>query len=418
MNIAPGKSIKCPPSSTKFFANLFAITMAMLCLTFHRWLGSTDVAWVTQSTILIYAILVSAYEIAILKSYLSPTSGLNFKSPRERDFIRILTRITGFFGSIFFVGLLYWIFQEYHGSFYEPYWAFLLDLLPYCLILVPTYLSWIDAYQADEADIYFHVGKFFLLQPKYLSEEKRRKHFLGWIIKGFFFPLMYIYATKEVSYLMSANLNFKSFVGFYDFMYHFIFGIDVLVVSISYIFTVQLLDSHLRSPQPAALGWIFALFCYQPFWSVIGTQYLNYDNGVMWDQWLTGHEALKVFWGLSILTLITIYTLSTIAFGLRFSNLTNRGIITGGPYKWTKHPAYISKNLAWWLISIPFISIQGFSEGVRHCAALLLLNAVYFVRAKTEEKHLSEEQTYLDYSKYIQSHGLFGKLRNRLFLKT
>lgn len=37
---------------------------------------------------------------------------------------------------------------------------------------------------------------------------------------------------------------------------------------------------------------------------------------------------------------MAIYAWATIMFGGRFSNLTHRGIITNGPYPWTKHPAY------------------------------------------------------------------------------
>ena len=42
--------------------------------------------------------------------------------------------------------------------------------------------------------------------------------------------------------------------------------------------------------------------------------------------------------------------------GPRFSNLTHRGILTHGPYAWSKHPAYLSKNLFWWLSSLPFLA--------------------------------------------------------------
>ena len=65
-----------------------------------------------------------------------------------------------------------------------------------------------------------------------------------------------------------------------------------------------------------------------------------------------------VFWGSTILVCIAVYSWATISFGIRFSNLTNRGIITNGPYRYTKHPAYIAKNLSWWMESVPFVSNQ------------------------------------------------------------
>ena len=38
---------------------------------------------------------------------------------------------------------------------------------------------------------------------------------------------------------------------------------------------------------------------------------------------------------------------------VRFSNLTYRGVLTNGPYAFTRHPAYLSKNLFWWCASMP-----------------------------------------------------------------
>ncbi|MGJ3628557.1 DUF1295 domain-containing protein [Sphingomonas sp. MMS24-JH45] len=38
------------------------------------------------------------------------------------------------------------------------------------------------------------------------------------------------------------------------------------------------------------------------------------------------------------------------------SNLTHRGILTHGAYGWTRHPAYLSKNLFWWISTVPILS--------------------------------------------------------------
>ena len=113
-------------------------------------------------------------------------------------------------------------------------------------------------------------------------------------------------------------------------------------------------------------------------------------------------QALYVAWGAAILALIAIYTWATMSFGLRFSNLTHRGIITSGPYRFAKHPAYLCKNLSWWLISMPFMVGATWQDSLRHCAMLLLANAVYWWRARTEEKHLLSDHNY---QLYISSFG-------------
>lgn len=103
---------------------------------------------------------------------------------------------------------------------------------------------------------------------------------------------------------------------------------------------------------------------------------------------------------------------------MRFSNLTNRGIITNGPYRFMKHPAYVCKNIAWWLISVPFISAAGPAHAIKHCLLLFGLNLVYYLRAVTEERHLSLDNTYVDYANAMNNKGVFSGLYKILpFLK-
>ena len=105
--------------------------------------------------------------------------------------------------------------------------------------------------------------------------------------------------------------------------------------------------------------------------------------------------------------------MSTAAFGLRFSNLTHRGIITNGPYRWTKHPAYIAKNLSWWLISVPFIAGADWLQAAQSCLLLAGVNLIYLLRAKTEERHLSRDPVYRDYVAFIAREGLLARLSRR-----
>jgi len=83
------------------------------------------------------------------------------------------------------------------------------------------------------------------------------------------------------------------------------------------------------------------------------------------------------------------------------------GIITGGPYRLTKHPSYVFKNLGWWLLNVPFLSTAGAGTAIKYTLAMLGVNALYFVRAKSEEMHLSEDPTYVAYAEWINEHGVF-----------
>ena len=153
---------------------------------------------------------------------------------------------------------------------------------------------------------------------------------------------------------------------------------------------------------------------YAPFWAdLFQKKYFDYNDGMYWGKLLDGNIFAYSAWGSLILILSILYAYATMAFGYRFSNLTYRGIITNGPYKWTKHPAYIFKNLSWWLISVPFVPYVSVSTSIKCCIILLLLNTVYYIRARTEENHLSNYPEYVEYANWVNENGIFrfvGKL--------
>ena len=95
------------------------------------------------------------------------------------------------------------------------------------------------------------------------------------------------------------------------------------------------------------------------------------------------------------------------AFGLRFSNLTWRGTVTHGPYALCRHPAYLAKNLFWWSASLPFLPASGsLADGLRNTCLLAGVSAVYWWRAKTEERHLlGEDAKYRAYWAWAGAHA-------------
>ena len=107
------------------------------------------------------------------------------------------------------------------------------------------------------------------------------------------------------------------------------------------------------------------------------------------------------------MALAGVYAWATFAFGLRFSNLTYRGVLTNGPYRFTRHPAYLSKNAFWWAATLPFLVTNGSATDViRNCVCLAAVNAIYFWRARTEEEHLwAEDPKYRAYHAWMSEHG-------------
>jgi protein-S-isoprenylcysteine O-methyltransferase Ste14 len=327
------------------------------------------------------------------------------------SYARTWTKCIGFLGAVFSVGLLYWLFPEYHGDFYSSFFSTLSRVAPIMLILAAPYIYFVDGRMNDPFDGYWHFGALLTGRFNDIDLGKIKQLLLAWIVKGFFLPLMFTYLCKDMRALMEPDgYRFENFGDAVSAAVDFLYLIDVAVATAGYIFSLRIIGAHVRSCEPTALGWCVALICYEPFFSLIGDQYLDYGSGRNWKDWLHSFPILGHAWGIIIVILVFVYAWSTVVFGLRFSNLTNRGIITTGPYRWTKHPAYIAKNLSWWMVSMPFLSEAGLAEAVRHSLLLLLVNAVYFLRAKTEEQHLSTDAVYRAYSEWVAKNGAIAKI--------
>jgi protein-S-isoprenylcysteine O-methyltransferase Ste14 len=309
-----------------------------------------------------------------------------------------------------FIGILYWLFPEYHGDFYLPYWKLLEMILPWWLVFAIPYFYFVDAKQSEPHDGYYQAGLAVLFQFNRINGALLMQQALGWLVKGFFMALMFCYFTSDLNKFIFLDFSTEQgFRGIYDFGYYFVFLADVAVACMGYLISLRFFDTHLRMAEPTMRGWVAALACYQPFWAVLSRQYLDYSRDFAWGAWLQDKYWLYCIWGSAILMLYAIYLWATVIFGCRFSNLTHRGIITNGPYRWTKHPAYISKNLAYWLTFVPFIISESVADSLRRCALLLLLNGIYFVRARAEESMLAQDAVYREYAGWMRKNGLFRR---------
>lgn len=343
----------------------------------------------------------------LLRRRNNPSGSLGVAPPPRYSVGRTLTKLVGLIGSVALLAVLYWIFPEYFPSlqpdsgFYSNFFSLCRAIAPWAVIACAAYFYLIDGRMAEPHDGYWYFGRILLLNFRDIDWAKVRNHLRTWAVKGFFMPLMFTYLCDNLPGLHYHG--WPDFLTGFHYLHNFLFTIDLAFVSCGYVLTLRWVQSHVRSAEPTALGWTAALMCYMPFWKTIGDLYLGYWGDNAWDRWLTPEHTLFYVWGAAILFFETIFVWATISFGLRFSNLTHRGIVRKGPYYFTKHPAYISKICAFLLIAVPWLDSRGLEQSVRNCLMLGGLAFVYWIRAKTEERHLSGvDATYALYAEEIR----------------
>ena len=204
--------------------------------------------------------------------------------------------------------------------------------------------------------------------------EAVQRHWRAWLIKGFFGAFMISILPARVRRGGRCRCRARSRTiprALGMALITLLFLVDVQIGTVGYLVTFRPLDAHIRSGNPHLAGWVAALICYPPFvFGFMGSGILGYEFGTPgrgdanWAYWLAGHPALMWLWAGMLVALTAVYAWATFAFGLRFSNLTYRGVLTNGPYRFTRHPAYLSKNAFWWLSTLPFLVTDGLTSDV------------------------------------------------------
>lgn len=225
-----------------------------------------------------------------------------------------------------------------------------------------------------------------------------RSAILALFVKAFFFPLMLDFTIGNfwaiyysiAKFSLSYQLFDLVFIWGFEAAMALLFFIDTGTFLVSYVVEIPFLGNRIKSVEPTFLGWFVALICYPPFTN-FAHNYIPSGPG----DWADFNSFLVT--GVvrtAAIILFVIYVWATYALGMRSSNLTNRGIVASGPYKYVRHPAYLSKNLAWLLFALPAFSLLPFLfQGI--------WAAVYILRAYTEERHLSADPEYLEYKKKV-----------------
>ncbi|MCW1382599.1 DUF1295 domain-containing protein [Novosphingobium sp. KCTC 2891] len=375
------------------------------------------------ATAALFALLFSGtpmvlWSLLVDKVHLRASTGIDWSNPRPLRSVADIsvTKIAGLWATWGLIAVFYCLARWYWRGPYLFAMNIMEGFAPLMLVGSIPYVLWLDRVLVNPRDGAWHFGAMLIGREPFDRDEVFH-HLRGWAVKGFFCAFMI--SILPAGFMGVVALDWRALSGpvpLTNALVETMFMIDVQIAMVGYLLTLKPLDAQIRTANPYLGGWLSALICYPPFILMGGGDVLDYRaNGAEWNVWFAGHDTLLWVWGAMLVVLTAIYAWATVAFGLRFSNLTYRGILTNGPYAFTRHPAYLSKNLFWWLVSLPFLATSGsLVDSIRNTVTLGLVSAVYYWRARTEEKHLlAADPKYRAYHAWMAEHGLITSALRR-----
>lgn len=258
------------------------------------------------------------------------------------------------------------------------------------IILFSVFLSFLG--YREKSDLFLFSNKWFYIRK--------------FVLKILFIPYIYGVIFETLNKILVIDSFYFRDIDYYFFLFGLL--VDVAIGLFGYVFSSHLLKNEIKSVDGSVKGWLICMICYNPllyFYEVFFSQVDNYT----WKDWAVGEWYYYPWLALIVISWL-IYSFSTYAFGFKFSNLTWRGLINTGTYHYVKHPAYLSKNIYWWLYTVPLFGVYGW-DILNNVIALLVFNLIYYARAKTEEQHLMQFAEYREYNEWIKQNGLWAKFK-------
>jgi protein-S-isoprenylcysteine O-methyltransferase Ste14 len=351
-----------------------------------------------------------------------------------------------------FIGLSYWVISDlsgFHRGILQAQWQFgmfeidaalgihelLLGLIAlYVVVLIPFYLRypWLHS-----KALVFLQGLYFsalrLLRPPSRARQAQiaqnpwrlplaaglspgaKQAGLVLLLKFFFAPLMINWCLGHAGDMGSSLVQFwdslrEGVTGRQLFdnslfwaCFQLILFVDTLLFTLGYIIETPALRNRIKSVDPTFFGWAICILCYPPFNNLTSTFFEWQSSDFPHFESNGFHYVANV----CLLAALGLYSWASVALGLKASNLTNRGIISHGPYAWVRHPAYAAKNLAWWIGALPMLLAElnrlDFREVAYSLFALCAWTTIYALRAITEERHLRMANNgYAEYAQRVK----------------
>ena len=315
--------------------------------------------------------------------------------------------------SFYWVNLLYGFSDYLNGNNYTYFYRYFIDSYLWAfIILYPIYLCFHKPHQFAK-DKYI-CSLQWVLKPlcslltlfgfsfkdftAVSADEWRtseiqspvKKGFLILAVKLFFLPLLASWVIGNVIHQWHLLQTFEwTFHQMNAFILALLILTDTSIFLSGYMFESHRANNQIRSVEPTLFGWVVCLWCYPPF--------NDYSFDIFNYQFFSIHINIEAWAAPVILSSITvlwgIFVWASFTLGLKASNLTNRGTVSNGPYRYCRHPAYTAKIIIW--------AIEAVFLGKYFIGLLIGYALIYFLRAWTEERHMALDKDYRNYQRRV-----------------
>ncbi len=230
------------------------------------------------------------------------------------------------------------------------------------------------------------------------DKSARKNELLIYFLKLFFIPSMLSLTMQNGMVLLehifliltSKDISIYDLFckHFYPIIIYSVLFISTGIYTFGYIVESKIFNSQIKSIDTSLFGWLVTLACYYPFYIMLSLYLPMYTN----DFAFFINESFTFLIWILLIPLHLFKLWCVLSLGFKCSNLTNRGIVVKGPYKWIRHPHYMVKLLIWWITFMPVILTSHI-----YILGMLFWTIIYYLRAITEEEHLKNDNTYKDY---------------------
>lgn len=288
---------------------------------------------------------------------------------------------------------------HFAGDAYRLFFLYFADLYLLAALLISSgyfflrrgdYCAEEDKYLACLCALTSLPRLFFGKRPQW--SEAARHGALTVALKLFFVPYLTGWAIQNVLHMeeLLARRSWDFYVANQSLVDGCIL-LDTLVFSLGYLFESRRLKSEIRSVDPNLLGWVVCLWCYPPFNQFSFAPFDRAWFGIA----VAPDETTRQAFTIAVTLLWGVFAWASLALGFKASNLTSRGVIALGPYRFVRHPAYAAKLMVWYIQGVVF---GQFSVGI-----LSAFTVIYVLRALTEEWHLlATDPAYEDYRRRVR----------------